>query len=157
MKIQPYKGKSANKPDFSPQTIEGYNRIYIGNLSWDITEDDLKSLFKACKISSIRFGTDKSTGDFKGYAHVDFEEGDSLAIALKLDQEVVRGRPVRIRCAVPRKESEAGNDTVKKASDDNDVIAEGGKTGEEGEGKSPFYSFLLHLHYTFTSNMLYSN
>jgi nucleolin len=53
LKIQPYKGKSAKKPDFSPQIIEGYNCIYIGNLSWDITEDDLRNLFKNCKISSI--------------------------------------------------------------------------------------------------------
>ncbi|XP_078178437.1 phragmoplastin interacting protein 1-like isoform X2 [Carex rostrata] len=132
LKIQPYKGKSAKKPDFAPQTIEGYNRIYIGNLSWDITEDDLKSLFKNCKISSIRFGTDKSTGDFKGFAHVDFQEGDSLAIALKLDQEVVHGRPVRIRCAVPRRVSEAGNNTF-KASDDHDVITEEEKRDKSGE------------------------
>ncbi|KAF3334019.1 ribonucleoprotein [Carex littledalei] len=132
LKIQPYKGKSAKKPDFAPQTIEGYNRIYIGNLSWDITEDDLKSLFKNCKISSIRFGTDKSTGDFKGFAHVDFQEGDSLAIALKLDQEVVHGRPVRIRCAVPRRVSEGGNNTF-KASDDHDVITEEEKREKLGE------------------------
>jgi squamous cell carcinoma antigen recognized by T-cells 3 len=138
LKIQPYKGKSAKKPDFSPQIIEGYNRIYIGNLSWDITEDDLRSLFKSCKISSIRFGTDKTTGDFKGYAHVDFQGGDSLAIALKHDQEVVHGRPVRIRCAIPGRANEAGNNTVKKAGDDNDAtteVEEREKTAEEGEGK----------------------
>ncbi|KAJ1690313.1 hypothetical protein LUZ63_014468 [Rhynchospora breviuscula] len=133
LKIQPYKGKGANKPDFSPQIIEGYHRIYIGNLSWDITEDDLRKLFKSCKISTIRFGTDKSTGDFKGYAHVDFQESGSLATALKLDHEVVCGRPVRIRCAVPRKESEAGNNTVKKTSDDNEVVAEEEKWDKAGE------------------------
>ncbi|KAJ4770715.1 RNA-binding protein 39 [Rhynchospora pubera] len=133
LKIQPYKGKGANKPDFSPQIIEGYHRIYIGNLSWDITEDDLRKLFKSCKISTIRFGTDKLTGDFKGYAHVDFQESGSLATALKLDQEVVCGRPVRIRCAVPRKESEAGNNTVKKTSDDNEVVGEEEKWDKAGE------------------------
>lgn len=83
--------------------MEGYNRIYIGNLSWDITEEDLKKLFSDCKISSLRFGTNKETGEFRGYAHVDFSDSLSLSMALKLDQEVVRGRPVKISCAVPPK------------------------------------------------------
>ncbi|WVZ95896.1 hypothetical protein U9M48_041603 [Paspalum notatum var. saurae] len=109
LKIQPYK-QNREKEDFAPKLIEGYNRIYVGNLPWDITEDDLKKFFSECKISSIRFGTNKETGDFKGFAHVDFSDGTSLAAALKLDQKVVMGRPVRIRCAVPTKDKQEGND-----------------------------------------------
>ncbi|CAN6331173.1 unnamed protein product [Urochloa humidicola] len=109
LKIQPYK-QNREKEDFAPKLIEGYNRIYVGNLPWDITEDDLKKFFSECKISSIRFGTDKETGDFKGYAHVDFSDGTSLAVALKLDQKVIKGRPARIRCAVPKKDSQKIND-----------------------------------------------
>ena len=83
--------------------MEGYNRIYVGNLSWDITEDDLRKLFSDCKISSIRFGIDKETEEFRGYAHVDFSDSLSLTMALKLDQQIVCGRPVKISCAVPNK------------------------------------------------------
>lgn len=86
--------------------MEGYNRIYVGNLSWDITEDDLKMTFVDCNVSSIRFGMDKTTGEFRGYAHVDFHDGPSLTKALALDQKVVCGRPMRISCAVPKKEQE---------------------------------------------------
>ncbi|CAL9007983.1 unnamed protein product [Prunus brigantina] len=104
LKIQPYKATRANKvSDFAPQIVEGYNRIYVGNLSWDITEDDLKKLFSDCKISSIHFGMDKETGEFRGYAHVNFSDSLSLTLALKLDQKVVCGRPVKISCAVPLK------------------------------------------------------
>ncbi|BBN69755.1 phragmoplastin interacting protein 1 [Prunus dulcis] len=104
LKIQPYKATRANKvSDFAPRTVEGYNRIYVGNLSWDITEDDLKKLFSDCKISSIHFGMDKETGEFRGYAHVNFSDSLSLTLALKLDQKVVCGRPVKISCAVPLK------------------------------------------------------
>ncbi|PQQ18474.1 protein gar2 [Prunus yedoensis var. nudiflora] len=104
LKIQPYKATRANKvSDFAPQIVEGYNRIYVGNLSWDITEDDLKKLFQDCKISSIHFGMDKETGEFRGYAHVNFSDSLSLMLALKLDQKVVCGRPVKISCAVPLK------------------------------------------------------
>lgn len=90
--------------------MEGYNRIYVGNLPWDITEDQLKKLFSDCSISSIRFGMDKETGEFRGYAHVDFTDSQSLKMALTLDQKVLCGRPVRITCAVPLKKS--GNHTA---------------------------------------------
>uniref|UniRef100_A0A6N2NCM3 Protein gar2 n=1 Tax=Salix viminalis TaxID=40686 RepID=A0A6N2NCM3_SALVM len=104
LKIQPYKTTKVNKkPDFAPGIVEGYNRIYVGNLSWDITEDDLKKFFSDCKISSIRFGMDKETGEFRGYGHVDFSDNDSLMKALKLDQRLVCGRPIKISCAVPKK------------------------------------------------------
>jgi squamous cell carcinoma antigen recognized by T-cells 3 len=118
LKVQPYKPNKSDrevrqKEDFAPKLIEGYNRIYAGNLPWDITEDDIKKFFSDCKISSIRFGTDKETGDFKGYAHVDFSDGTSFAVALKHDQKVIKGRPVRIRCAVPKKDTQKVNDNGK--------------------------------------------
>lgn len=104
MKIQPYKSSTTvNKlPNFFPTVVDGYNRIYIGNLSWDITEDDLRKLFADCTVTSIRFGKDKETGEFKGYAHVEFADALSLKTALKLDQTIVYGRPVKISCAVPK-------------------------------------------------------
>ncbi|TQD93031.1 hypothetical protein C1H46_021345 [Malus baccata] len=109
LKIQPYKATRPNKPnkvsDFAPQIVEGYNKIYVGNLSWDITEDDMRKLFSDCKISSIHFGKDKETGEFRGYAHVNFSDSLSVTMALKLDQKVVCGRPVKISCAVPPKKA----------------------------------------------------
>ncbi|KAL5203278.1 hypothetical protein ABZP36_014230 [Zizania latifolia] len=51
LKIQPYKS-NREKEDFAPMMVEVYNRIYVGNLAWDITDDDLK-FFSDCKISSI--------------------------------------------------------------------------------------------------------
>ncbi|KAK4416540.1 Nucleolin 2 [Sesamum alatum] len=104
LKIQPFKSARVNKlPNFAPAVLEGYNRIYVGNLSWDVTEEDLRKLFSDCTITSIRFGEDKETGEFKGYGHVDFADNLSLNMALKLDQSIVCGRPVRISCAVPKK------------------------------------------------------
>ncbi|GMH11547.1 hypothetical protein Nepgr_013388 [Nepenthes gracilis] len=121
LKIQPYKTtRAAKTSDFSPPIIEGYNRVYVGNLAWDITEDDLRKLLSNCSISSVRFGKDKETGEFKGYAHVDFSDSSSVTQALKLDQKMVRGRPVRIRTAVPKKGTESADSvstlTVAKTS-----------------------------------------
>nr|GMD52844.1 protein gar2 [Ipomoea batatas] len=108
LKIKPHNSSRVNKgvnkvSNFSPAVVEGYNRIYAGNLSWEITEDDLRKLFSDCHITAIRFGEDKETGEFKCYAHVDFADGPSLNTALKLDQTIVCGRPVRISCAVAKK------------------------------------------------------
>ncbi|KAL1541883.1 protein gar2-like [Salvia divinorum] len=103
LKIQPFKpGKENKLPNFAPSVEEGYNRIYVGNLSWDITKDDLKNTLAGCAIKSIRFGEDKETGEFKGYAHVDFDDSLSLKTALNLDQTVVCGRPIKISCAVKK-------------------------------------------------------
>ncbi|KAG6404226.1 hypothetical protein SASPL_136468 [Salvia splendens] len=103
LKIQPFKPTKENKlPNFAPSVEEGYNRIYVGNLAWDITEDDLKNTLSGCAIKSIRFGEDKETGEFKGYAHVDFDDSLSLKTALNLDQTVVCGRPIKISCAVKK-------------------------------------------------------
>ena len=113
MKIKPYKGaQKQQKSDFSPGIIEGYNRIYVGNLAWEITEEDLRKFFQDCKIAAVRFGEDKSTGEFKGYAHVDFHDGGSLAKALKLDQMEICGRPAKISCAVPKKGGAAAAKSV---------------------------------------------
>lgn len=85
---------------FAPEMVDGYNRVYIGNLAWDTTERDIRKLFSDCVITSVRLGKNKETGEFKGYAHVDFKDSVSVAIALKLDQHVICGRPVKICCAL---------------------------------------------------------
>ncbi|KAL9148322.1 hypothetical protein ABFS82_12G034400 [Erythranthe guttata] len=124
LKVQPFKSASrVNKSsNFSPSVTAGYNRIYIGNLSWDVTEDDLKKLFTDCTISSIRFGQDKESGEFKGYAHVDFSDSLSLNIALKLDQTILHGRPVRISCAVPKKANSTSSEKPVSKNDQIDPV-----------------------------------
>ncbi|KAI7757375.1 hypothetical protein M8C21_003098 [Ambrosia artemisiifolia] len=132
LKIQPYKATREKKvSDFAPAMVKGYNRIYVGNLSWDMTEDELKKFFSDCSISSVRLGKDKETGEFKGFAHVDFADSLSLTMALKLDQKPLFGRPVRVRCAVPTKSATPGSKvdpTISKNEGNvNDDVARKGK------------------------------
>ncbi|GMP22906.1 hypothetical protein CsSME_00000709 [Camellia sinensis var. sinensis] len=132
LKIQPYKSTRPKtvSSDFAPAIMEGYNRIYVGNLSWDITEDELRKLFSDCSISTIRFGEDKETKEFRGYAHVDFTDSVSVNMALKLDQKIVCGRPVRIRSVVPKKvvtESDSKSLLISKEADNGDASAVSGK------------------------------
>ncbi|KAG9160806.1 hypothetical protein Leryth_008645 [Lithospermum erythrorhizon] len=125
LKIQPYKSERANKASpFAPAIVEAYNRIFVGNLAWDITEDDLRTLFSSCNIASIRFGLDKETMEFKGYGHVDFADSESVKTALKLDQNVVCGRPIRISCAVAKKGAVTGSTLGNKKTVSNQLKSE---------------------------------
>ncbi|XP_047162977.1 phragmoplastin interacting protein 1 [Vigna umbellata] len=140
LKIQPYKATRANKTsDFAPEILEGYNRVYVGNLSWDITEEELRKFFNNCEITSIRFGMDKETGEFRGYAHVDFGDSQSLKTALTLDQNVLFGRPVRISCAVPlmKKPGIRNSSAVNEANGDKSTSSGSGKmNGADGDKSS---------------------
>ncbi|CAH8268696.1 unnamed protein product [Arabidopsis lyrata] len=96
----PFVPRRKTSSGFAPEMVDGYNRVYIGNLAWDTTERDIRKLFSDCVINSVRLGKNKETGEFKGYAHVDFKDSVSVAIALKLDQQVICGRPVKVCCAL---------------------------------------------------------
>lgn len=100
MKTTPSVPRTRTSSGFVPEMVEGYHRVYIGNLAWDTTERDIRKLFSDCVINTVRLGKNKETGDFKGYAHVDFKDSVSVAMALKLDQQVICGRPVKICCAL---------------------------------------------------------
>jgi nucleolin len=97
------------------QKTPGSTSAYIGNLSWDVTEDVIKNYFKKSysdsKIDSIRLAFDKDTGDFKGFGHVDFGDDESLEEAVKLNQTPLLGRPMKVAYSVPPKKSfaQAGN------------------------------------------------
>ena len=95
-----------------PKKTEGYTRAYIGNLSWDITEEDIRSLFVDCKIDAIRFPLNKTTGEFQGFGHVDFSDDESLERALQLDQQIVLGRPIKIAYAVVKQRNEKAKENV---------------------------------------------
>ncbi|HPU44552.1 MAG TPA: RNA-binding protein, partial [Dictyoglomaceae bacterium] len=46
--------------------------LYVGNLSWQTTEDDLRGLFeKEGELESVRLITDRNTGRSKGFAFVE--------------------------------------------------------------------------------------
>lgn len=113
--------------------MEGYNRIYIGNLSWDVTEEDLRKFLSGCIISSIRFGTDKETGEFRGYAHVDFSDSTSMNMAMKLDQKVLCGRPVKVTSAIPKKNVKTQPKPVAATADD--VVVDSSASTVVGSGK----------------------
>ncbi|MCO5600028.1 hypothetical protein L7F22_054136 [Adiantum nelumboides] len=93
-----------------PTKTEGYKRAYIGNLSWSVTEEDIRDFFQGCKIDKVKFSEDKATGEFRGFGHVDFADDESLERAVKLDQEILLDRPLKVAYAVPEKRATVTRD-----------------------------------------------
>ncbi|KAJ3689657.1 hypothetical protein LUZ61_018821 [Rhynchospora tenuis] len=94
--------KRKRKVEFlaDPEKAEGCLSAYIGNLSWKVTEEDIRDCFNTSKISSIRFAFDKFTGKSRGFCHVDFEDDESLEKAIQKNQTEFHGRPMKIAYAV---------------------------------------------------------
>lgn len=104
------KPKFGGTPNGDPKPKpEGCTSIFMGNLSWDVDEDTIRSLFADCgEITSVRFATDRDTGDFKGFGHVSFTETDATDKAVAKAGEFVVGRAIRVDFAEDRKPPAGG-------------------------------------------------
>lgn len=80
--------------------------LYVGNLSYDTTEDALRTLFAEFgEVESARVITDRYSGRSKGFAFVEMaaEEAAQEAIGA-LNGKAVDGREIRVDKAKPRTE-----------------------------------------------------
>jgi len=79
-------------------------KIYVGNLSYDVTEEELRQEFKAFgEVESVAIITDKYSGRPKGFAFVEMptvSEGQT-AIA-ELNGKVIKERTMNVNEARPR-------------------------------------------------------
>ncbi|MGD0814140.1 MAG: RNA-binding protein [Verrucomicrobiota bacterium] len=81
-------------------------KLYIGNLSFDSTENDLRDLFAAFgAVTEVNLITDRATGRSRGFAFVTMasEEAAKAAIAGAADKEL-HGRKLSVNEARPREE-----------------------------------------------------
>jgi cold-inducible RNA-binding protein len=75
-------------------------KIYVGNLSYDTTEDNLQELFgKYGEISELRLVKDQHTGRSKGFAFITFADGNAAQAALEVNGSEVQGRRVKVNFA----------------------------------------------------------
>ena len=84
------------------------NKVYVGNLPYQTTEDDLKDQFSSCgEVTEVRLITDRQTGRSKGFAFLTFGSEDAFEAALLKNGEEIDGRKLRVNKAEekPRKSS----------------------------------------------------
>lgn len=84
--------------------LENIVTIYIGNLSFQATEDDLRSVFvEYGTVKRISLPTDRETGRRRGFAFVDMEsDSEEEAAIQELDGAEWMGREIRLNKAKPR-------------------------------------------------------
>lgn len=100
----------------SSKKTEGSTSIFIGNLAWAVDETAIRKAFSACgEIKEVRFTTDKETGVFKGYGHVEFADTASTDKAVKVNGADVCGRAIRVDFAAV-KEKKRSSYSIKEAA-----------------------------------------
>lgn len=84
--------------------------IYVGNLSYDATEDDIRGAFeKFGNVSSVNVIMDRETGRPRGFAFVEMPNGDEANEAIKeMNLQEIAGRAVTVNEARPRNEGGGG-------------------------------------------------
>ena len=76
-------------------------KLYVGNLSFDTTESDLKELFgQAGSVETVRIITDRDTGRSKGFGFVEMQDGGDKAIA-QMNGKDFNGRALTVNEARP--------------------------------------------------------
>jgi RNA recognition motif-containing protein len=84
--------------------------IYVGNLSYEATEEELRSTFSRFgNVTDVRVIRDKITGKPRGFAFVTMETKEQGDEAIKnLNGQAIMGRPVKLNEARAREERPFG-------------------------------------------------
>ena len=84
--------------------------IYVGNLSYEATEDDLRQAFEAHgEVSSVSIIMDKMTGRSRGFGFVEMPEKSQAEAAINaLNLQEIRGRAITVNEARPKGEGGGG-------------------------------------------------
>ena len=80
--------------------------IYVGNLPYTLTEDDLKAAFSEFgEVSSANIIMDKMSGQSKGFGFVEMPDDSEADQAIKaLNESALNGRNIKVNPARPRGE-----------------------------------------------------
>ena len=78
--------------------------IYVGNLPYEISDDELRKAFEAFgEVSSVNIVTDRNTGDSKGFGFIEMTVQSEAEEAIKkLDGSALKGRDIRVNQARPK-------------------------------------------------------
>src|SRR5438045_9561696 len=109
--------------------------IYVGNLSWSMTDDDLNNLFSQYgTVSSAKILKEKMTGRSKGFGFVEMEDEEAAKAAIAaLNESEVQGRKLIVNESQPRPEGGgSGGGGYKKSGGGG--YGGGGRSGGGGYG-----------------------
>jgi len=84
--------------------------IYVGNLSYDVTEEDLKETFESFgEIESVKIIKDNYSGRSKGFGFIEMPNNADAQSAINgLNEKELKGRALNVNTARPRAENRGG-------------------------------------------------
>ena len=89
-------------------------KLYVGNLSFETTEIDLKELFgQAGTVETVRIITDRDTGRSKGFGFVEMQDGGDKAMA-EMNGKDFKGRALTVNEARPMPSRNSGGGGFKR-------------------------------------------
>jgi len=85
-------------------------KIYVGNLSYEVTEEELRQEFEAFgKVESVNIITDKYSGRPKGFGFVEMPAvSEGQAAITGLNGKTLRERTLNVNAARPRSDNRGG-------------------------------------------------
>jgi RNA recognition motif-containing protein len=86
-------------------------KIYVGNLSFDVTEEEIRAEFAAFgKVESVNVITDKYSGRSKGFAFVEMPSvSEGQAAITALSGKTLKDRTLTVSAARPRSDDRGGS------------------------------------------------
>ncbi|MGB3403065.1 MAG: RNA-binding protein [Microcoleaceae cyanobacterium] len=84
--------------------------IYVGNLSYEVTEDDLSAVFAEYgTVKRVQLPTDRETGRPRGFGFVEMDTDSEEQAAIEaLDGAEWMGRDLKVNKAKPREDRRGG-------------------------------------------------
>ena len=85
------------------------NRLYVGNLSFDLSADALRQCFAECgEVSEAHIMTDRETGRARGFAFVTMKtDAEANNAVTRLNGAMLEGRAMRVNVAEERPRRDA--------------------------------------------------
>ena len=85
-------------------------KLYVGNLSFDTSESDLRSAFEAHgSVDSVAVVSDKYTGRSRGFGFVEMNNDEEAKVAMaELNEKELDGRKLNVNEARPREDNRGG-------------------------------------------------
>ena len=84
-------------------------RIYVGNLPFTASEDDIRNLFSAHgEVSSVALITDRETGRPRGFGFIEMDDAGATKAIQTLDQTEMDGRSLTVNEAKPQQSRGGG-------------------------------------------------
>lgn len=119
-------GAAAAAAQAAAQLAMDDNSIYIGQVDYGSTPEELQALFQSCgTINRVTILCDKFTGQPKGYAYIEFASRDAVESAILLNDTMFRGRQLKV---TPKRQNVRGYNFTRGGRG-------GGRGGRGGRGR----------------------